>query len=69
MLIDTFTSAQAKRKAEGRVKLGLDKPFVPTPAQRIPPALPGGSYQRDPEGPVCVEAWDGSELLFSEWVF
>ncbi len=66
MLIDTFTSAQAKRKAEGRVKLGLDRPFVPSPAQRIPPALPGGSCQRDLEGPVCVEAWDGSEVLFSE---
>jgi hypothetical protein len=56
------TQSWDQERQANRAKLGLDKPFVPTAAQPLPPSLPGGSCK--PGKDECVESWDGRETSF-----
>ncbi|MBL9024859.1 MAG: hypothetical protein JNL21_21865 [Myxococcales bacterium] len=68
--IDLFVARHEEQRADahqqGRTRLGLDKPFEPTPQSPLPPPLPGGHCTTSALPHSCIEAWDGLEALFTE---
>ncbi len=65
VFLGSYERTTEDARMAGRAKLGLDKPFEPTPEHPLPPALPGGSCEPDRSGRGCIESWDGREQLFT----
>jgi hypothetical protein len=66
LFVANHLEQQTSARRQGRARLGLDKPFEPTPDSPLPPALPGGHCKSSAAPQSCIEAWDGLETLFIE---
>ena len=63
LLLERAMDSLEEKQQRGLAKLGLDRPFVPSRARPLPPALPGGSCIA--KRGECVETWDGVATFFS----